>query len=414
MQSATATSRLVHGRRLVRERATWRLPPRVDAALAGVVAAVQLAATLAVVSYHDPARSLRVVDVVLVLAGPVALLARRRYPVLVMWIAFLASLGPRIDGFAYLSLIVAFFSAFLLGHRRAGWLMLLGGYVGSLWVAPLVLGAPTTPLSGALELGGWLAVLGVAAEAVRIRRERTAAATAARSAEARLRAGAQRLEVARELHDVVGHNISLINLQAGIGLDLFETQPEHAREALSAIREVSGEALDELRAMLASLRDGDGAGNGNGNGNGNGERRAPRVPTPTLDQLPELLEPARRAGLSVTVQRTGSPRALGGAVELAAYRIIQESLTNVARHATDATVTIELHYESDTLELHVRDDGSPWQRASSDSGRPLGGPGSGIAGMRERAEAVGGSLEVTRRVGGGFEISARLPAGSGR
>ena len=226
-------------------------------------------------------------------------------------------------------------------------------------------------------------------------------AAAARSAEARLRAGAQRLEVARELHDVVGHNISLINLQAGIGLDLFETQPEQARDALSAIRQVSGEALDELRVMLASLRDGE------------GERQAPRAPTPSLDQLPELLEPARRAGLSVTVQRTGSPRALGGAVELAAYRIIQESLTNVARHASDATVTIDMRYDSDGLELHVRDDGSPWQRPSCDPG-PLGRPGSGVAGMRERAEAVGGSLDVTRRLSGGFEVRARLPAGSGR
>jgi signal transduction histidine kinase len=401
MQSATATSRLVPVRRLLRERAAWGWPRRVDVALAGLLAALQLGATFAVTSDHHPARSLRVVDVVLVLAGPVALLARRRYPVIVMWIAFLASLGPRTDGFAYLSLIVAFFSTILLGHRRAGWLMLLGGYVGSLWVAPLVLEQPTTSVSGALELGGWLAVLGVAAEAVRIRRERMAEAAAARSAEARLRAGAQRLEVARELHDVVGHNISLINLQAGIGLDLFETQPEQARDALSAIRQVSGEALDELRVMLASLRDGE------------GERQAPRAPTPSLDQLPELLEPARRAGLSVTVQRTGSPRALGGAVELAAYRIIQESLTNVARHASDATVTIDMRYDSDGLELHVRDDGSPWQRPSCDPS-PLGGPGSGVAGMQERAEAVGGSLDVNRRLSGGFEVTARLPAGSGR
>ena len=106
MQSATAMSRLVPSRRLLRERAAWAWPRRVDAGLAGLVAALQLGATFAVTSYHDPARSLRAVDVVLVLAGPVALLARRRYPAIVMWIAFLASLGPRTDGFAYLSLIV--------------------------------------------------------------------------------------------------------------------------------------------------------------------------------------------------------------------------------------------------------------------------------------------------------------------
>ena len=190
----------------------------------------------------------------LLLAGPVALLGRRHHPVAVMWIAFIATLGPRTDGFAYISLILSFFLATIGGHRRAGWVLLVAGYVGSLWLAPLVLGQATGSLGAALTLGGWLAVLAVAAEAVRIRRERMAAAAAARAAEERARTGAQRLGIARELHDVVGHNIALINLQAGVGLDLFETQPDQARETLAAIRQVSAEALDELRVMLASLR----------------------------------------------------------------------------------------------------------------------------------------------------------------
>jgi signal transduction histidine kinase len=193
-----------------------------------------------------------------------------------------------------------------------------------------------------------------------------------------------------------------VNLQAGVGLDLFETEPDQAREAMRAIRQVSGEALEELRAMLASLRD------------DRAEQRAPRAPTPGLDQLSELVEPARGAGLSVTVRSAGSARPLGGAVELAAYRIIQESLTNVARHAPAANVTVELAYDSDGLELQVRDDGPSGRRPPGGPERPLGHPGSGIAGMRERAEALGGWLEAHRRVGGGFEVIARLPAGAGR
>jgi signal transduction histidine kinase len=126
-------------------------------------------------------------------------------------------------------------------------------------------------------------------------------------------------------------------------------------------------------------------------------------------QLPELVEPARNAGLSVTVQRTGAARPLGAAVELAAYRIVQESLTNVARHAPGATVIIDLAYGSDGLKVTVCDNGQH-HRPPAEPGCPLGHPGSGIAGMRERAEALGGTLDARRRAGGGFEVTAQLPA----
>ena len=398
MELATAASRWIPPRRLLRDRASWEWPRARDAALSGFVAAVQLGAAYAATRHHDPAQSLGIGDVLLLLAGPVALLARRRHPVAVMCITFLAALGPGIGQFAYISLILAIFLAIISGHRRAGWVMLVGGYVASQSILPVILGEATPSLGGDLSLGGWLAVLAVAAEAVRIRRERMAAAAAAGAAEERMRVGAQRLGIARELHDVVGHNISLINLQAGVGLDLFETQPDQAREALAAIRQVSAEALDELRAMLASLRDGD------------GEPSAPRAPTPGLAQLPELVEPARSAGLSVNVQGTGAVRPLSGAVELGAYRIIQESLTNVARHAPGSTVIIDLTYSGDGLELRVSDNGRPDHQPPVDPGHPLGQPGSGIAGMSERAAALGGWLDTRRRATGGFEVTAHLPA----
>lgn len=380
---------------------------RADLILPCVVAVVQVAAGYAASGHSDPARGLAAADLVLLLAGPVALIARRRYPVAVMWITFLAALGLEAEGFAYISpyisLIVSFFLAATGGYRRAAWVMLVAAYVCSLWLAPLARGDRTASLGDALLLGGWLAVLAIAAETVRILRERAVAARAVRAATDRERVSAQRLLIARELHDVVGHNISLINLQAGVGLDLIDAQPEQAREALAAIRAVSKEALEELCAMLASLRD------------ANFDEAPPRSPSPDLEQLPELVELARAAGLSVTAETTGSPRRLGAAVELAAYRIVQESLTNIARHAPGGRASILLSYRRDSLDLRVRDSGPAAGLAPTTPApgrdQPLDRPGSGIAGMRERAVAFGGHLDAYHRVAGGFEVSAHLPIG---
>jgi signal transduction histidine kinase len=244
-----------------------------------------------------------------------------------------------------------------------------------------------------LALGGWLAVLVITAEVVRLRRERAADARSARAVDARRRASEERLQMARDLHDVIGHNISLINVQAGVGLDLMDTQPEAARAALGAIKTVSKEALGELRAMLAALR--------------NAEEDAPRAPTPGLDRLDELVELTRAAGISVVLHTIGEPRALPAAVDLAAYRIVQESLTNVARHACSATATVRLAYGVDGLDVEVSDDG----QAAMGNGSGLPGTGSGIAGMRERALALGGQFSAGPCARGGFTVSAHLPLG---
>ncbi|MFZ0041485.1 MAG: histidine kinase [Solirubrobacteraceae bacterium] len=384
-------------------RARWPSVRHADLILPCVVAVVQVAAGYADSRHNHPAQGLGAADLALLLAGPVALLGRRRHPVAVMWITFLATLGPEADRVAYISVIVSFFVAATGGHRRAAWTMLAAAYVGSLWLAPLARGDRTASLADALLLGGWLAVQAIAAETVRIRRERGVAANAARAATDRERVSAQRLVVARDLHDVVGHNISLINLQAGVGLDLIDAQPEQAREALATIRAVSREALDELRAMLAALRDAD------------LDEAPPRSPSPDLEQLPELVEFARAAGLSVTAETTGSPRRPGAAVELAAYRIVQESLTNIARHAPGARASIVLSYRRDGLDLRIRDSGPAAGLAPISPApgleQPLDRPGSGIAGMRERAVALGGCLDAHHRVAGGFEVSAHLPIG---
>jgi signal transduction histidine kinase len=173
-------------------------------------------------------------------------------------------------------------------------------------------------------------------------------------------------------------------------LDLMDSQPEQARAALSAIKSASKEALEELRTMLTTLRHDDDA--------------APRSPAPGLDRLPELIELTRAAGLSVKVEVAGTAPPLPAAVHLAAYRIIQESLTNVARHAGQARVTVRVTYDAADVHVEIDDDGM----APSDGASAIG-TGSGITGMRERAAALGGGLSAGFRHGGGFRVSARLP-----
>ena len=368
-----------------------RLAGRRDLGLPAVLLVVQLAGAAATVAgHHSPARHLGPADWVLLAAGPLALVFRRRWPVAVLWVAFVATLTPSGAWPANLSLIVAFFLAATSGHRRAAWAVIAVGYLCSVWLAPLAYGNPTGSLAFALALAGWLAVLVIAAEVVRLRRERTVETRATRALDARRRASEERLQMARDLHDVIGHNISLINVQAAVGLDLLDTDPEQARAALAAIKAVSKDALDELRTMLAGLRQ--------------DNEEAPRAPAPGLGRLGELVEVTRAAGIPVTLQTVGEARSLPAAVDLAAYRIVQESLTNVARHAGQATATVRLVHGRDGLDIEVCDVGG----VPATSGSFLG-TGSGIAGMRERADALGGRLEAGPRPGGGFAVTAHLP-----
>ena len=293
-------------------------------------------------SLHQPGH-LTGLDWALVAIGPVALLVRRRHPVAVVWLAFLAALAPSALWFGYLSLVVAFFGAAASGHRRAAWAAIAAGYVTSLWLAPLAWGRPAAPGATALFVAAWLAVVLIGAEAVRMRQERRAAAAAAAELDARNRASEERLRMARELHDLIGHTISLINIQAGVGLDLMSTQPEQARAALAAVKTVSGQALGELRALLSALREA-------------GED-APRDPAPGLRRLPELISRTSAAGLTVSTDIAGHPRPLPAAVDIAAYRIVQESLTNVVRHAGPTAVTVRVAYGEHYLCIDVADDG---------------------------------------------------------
>jgi signal transduction histidine kinase len=385
-RDASLTGRLREARR-----DAWNSDLRLPASLL----IVQVAGAIATSAHqHGHQAHLGIVDWLLIVLGPTALIFRRHHPVVVLWVAFTATLTPSGSWVANLSLIVAFLIVATSGHRRAAWTVIVVGYVSSVWLAPLIYGNPMASAQFALLLFAWLVVLVISAEAVRMRREGAAQAQAARRLDVRQKASAERLRMARDLHDVIGHTISLINVQAGVGLDLIDTQPDQARAALSAIKNVSKDALAELRTMLDALRETD--------------EDAPRTPTPGLDRLPELIELTTAAGLKVTTETTGETRPLPAAVDLAAYRIIQESLTNVARHSGADTAAVRLDYEPNNVRIEVRDHGRPDPRQT----QPAPGSGNGILGMHERATALGGSLQAGPRATGGFTVTATLPTGA--
>jgi signal transduction histidine kinase len=244
-----------------------------------------------------------------------------------------------------------------------------------------------------VALAAWLLVLLVVCEPVRGRRERMVEIRRQREQQARRRADEERLRIARELHDVLAHSISLINVQSGVALHLLDEHPEQARTALSAINEASSEALREVRSVLGVLR-------------GDGEH-PPRGPTAGLASLDELVSRTRTAGVAVSLEVEGERRPLPTSVDLAAFRIVQESLTNVVRHSRAETVTVHLGYEPTALTVQIDDDGNgPGTHADGDGG-------SGIPGMRERATAIGGDLHAGVGPAGGFRVRATLPIGDG-
>ena len=366
-----------------------------DLALPLVLLAVQLTGAVVAgrtVHLFSPPRSLETVDWVLLVAGPVALVARRRHPVPVLWVTF-AVMMLSTSGLAHFSFIIAFFVAATAGKRYWAWLALVLAFVWDIWLAPPAYQYPIPSLNDILLFAGWLLALVIAAEATRFRAERAAATRVSRQIDQRRHQSEERLRIARDLHDVIGHDISLINVQASMGLDLIDSQPEQARAALSAIKSASKDALEELRTMLTTLRGDDDV--------------APRSPAPGLDRLPDLIELTRAAGLCVEVEVAGQAPALPTPVQLAAYRIIQESLTNVARHAGRARVTVRVTYDHADMHVEIDDDGP-----TPSPGASAIGTGSGITGMRERATALGGDLSAGFRHGGGFRVSARLPVRS--
>ena len=369
----------------------WRAG-RVDVAIALGVCAVQVLFTHLAAQNQPERIPLDALAYGLLAMGPLALIARRKYPVAVLAFVFCSTLTYWVIGYprgpVFFALIVALFTVVISGHRLAAIVDLSLGYIGFLWL-PYLLGRDEAPsLAASLGLAAWLLVLLSAAEFVRGRRERALEAAQIREVETRRRASEERLQIARELHDALGHHISLINVQAGVALHINEELPEQARTAFDAIRQASKDALAELRSVLVILRQ--------------DEERAPRSPTSTLARLDDLVSRATEAGLRVRTETVGEVRPLPFGVDVAAFRIVQEALTNVARHAAQAAATVRLAYGERHLTVQVDDDGRGSSALGTESGK-------GILGMRERVAALGGELEVGPGPGTGFRVRARFP-----
>ncbi|MEU6403403.1 sensor histidine kinase [Streptomyces sp. NPDC046985] len=329
--------------------------------------------------------------------GP--LLWRRRRPVPVVYGTAAVTLAYLAAGYPYgpvvLAVAVACFAAVVSGRRRAAWTA-----VGLLWAGHTLIalwlyrwlpppGGAAAPWSQQLVVATWVVAVLAVCEVARVRREQWARDRAERAQAARRRADEERLRIARELHDVLAHSISVINVQAGVGLALLDSDPEQARTALTAVKAASKEALDEVRQVLGALRaPGD----------------APRAPAPGLDRLPELVEQAASAGLTVEIE--GTAPGLPPGADLAAFRVVQEALTNVVRHSGSRRARVRLDLTGGTLRLRIDDDGPA-------TGTDAGGSGHGLAGMRERAAALGGAIEAGPRPDGGWRVSAALPLTTG-
>ncbi len=371
------------------ERDSWRHGVRADVLLAAGTGLFVVLTT--VIGAGDPValRSVPVAGWLLMLVASGALVVRRRYPVMVAVVTLVASMVyyPAInpDGALLVTLIIALYTLAASGRTVAA------GVIGGLAIVGSAFGEYGTDASplgdaGMFLLVSWLvAAVAIGAFMHSTRREREEAL--------RRRATEERLRIARELHDVLGHNISLINVQAGAALHALSRDGgiSPAAAALAAIKETSREALRELRGTLGVLRQVD--------------EEAPTAPAPGLRRLPELAERSRAAGLAVDVSTDGDAPGLTSAVDLAAYRIVQEALTNVARHAGAGRVDVRIGYGRDDVTVDVCDDGRG-------AGAQVDG-GSGIAGLRSRAEALGGTLEAADRPEGGFRVTARLPYGAG-
>jgi signal transduction histidine kinase len=362
------------------------------AALAIAVGVVQLSAALMASHNQEGRESLDALAIALVLAGPAALVALRRAPVAVLALTTATALTywaldyPRT--LVMLAPTVAYVGAVLAGHRAVAWSSLAIAWGGFAWLPSLVGSADPPPLGKALGLAVWLFLLAAGAELLRAKIERHEERECARRQQEEARAGEERLRIARELHDVLAHNVSLINVQAGVALHLLDGQPERARPALEAIKEASSETLSEMRSVLSIMR--------------RPGEEPPRSPTAGIGGLGELVARTTAAGIPVETTVSGDPRAVPASVDLAVYRIVQEALTNVARHARPPGAVVRLAYGDEDVTVEVDDAGMHHSEGN-------GAAGNGIAGMRERVAALGGEFSAGPRPDAGFRVKARLP-----
>lgn len=361
-----------------------------DGVLALLVAAAVLAGSVPAGADQPLARPVDTLGYGLGLLAAAMLALRRVWPLTTLAIVVVAmavhlGLGYPFGPIVFPVLIATYTVATRYSVRRSGAatavaaVLLVGPVLGDAWWDD---GFVTLArIAGSLTLFG-LAPWAVGT-VVRLLRE---SVQATRAEQLRRRTDQERLRTAQDVHDIVGHGLAAISMQAGVALHVLERSPAQAREVLAAIKASSEDALDELRVTLAVFRA------------SVGEDRAP---APGLDRLPVLVDRTTEAGVPVELVHAGERTRLPASVEATAYRIVQESLTNVLRHAGPSSATVRIEYASDELTLDITDTGHG----------PVGsdGAGQGVTGMRARAAAVGGTLEAGPGPDGGFAVRARLP-----
>jgi signal transduction histidine kinase len=348
-----------------------------------------------------PPRGMLALGYALVLLHTLPLAARRRFPGTVLGTSVASGLAvlalgmfPEVLGPA---ILVAVYSVAAYGDR---WVSLAGLAAAELGAAaaplpqPVRQEVPTVVGNGLIIGAAWLLghFVGVR-RAYTARLEQTAELERARAEQARRAVAEERLRLARELHDVVAHSISVIAVQSGVGAHVAKTQPEEAAKALAAIEATSRAALTELRRLLGVLRQ-------------EGEPQGSLAPVPGLADLDGLLAEVAKAGLGVRLRVEGTPSPLPAGVDLSAYRIVQEALTNVVKHAGPARAQVVVGYGDRDVTVEVTDDG---RGVAAPTGDGQARVGHGLIGMRERVAVFGGDLEAGPRPGGGFRVAARLP-----
>ncbi|GLF94102.1 sensor histidine kinase [Streptomyces yaizuensis] len=383
-------------------------PLALDGAIAALSLAAMVVGSFAVNGVHGPefgARTPAARSVILMVLVAAALLYRRRNPMGVLALTSVLAVVELSYGDpsapVAMSAVIALYTVASRTDRPTTWrtgLLTMAGLTGT----AMFFGSTPWYTQENIGIFAWTGMAAAAGDAVRSRRafvdairERAERAERTREEEARRRVAEERLRIARDLHDVVAHHIALVNVQAGVAAHVMDKRPDQAKEALAHVREASRSALNELRATVGLLRQ-------------SGDPRAPTEPAPGLGVLDELVTTFRKAGLPVEVARADDGVKPPAAVDLAAYRIIQEALTNVRKHAGDqARAEVSVVRVGLTLEVTVLDNGIPAQGAAARTPAPDGGHG--LVGMRERVSALGGRLSAGPRYGGGFRVQAILP-----
>ncbi len=378
-----------------------RHPRLVDAALAFVLGLAGLGSLAAVATEGHATAVARLAP--FVVAMFVAVVFRRKSPVITFAVGALGAAGQVLfgpgDPGSSLPVLVLLYTLAAYEPRRVsvpGLVICVVGAAATFFVSIHGIGAADRFLLATVFSSGTALVAWVIGDSMRYRRaylrsleDRAARLERERDAQAQIAAAAERARIARELHDVIAHNVSVMVVQADGASYALRTEPERAGQALAAISQTGRLALAEMRRLLGVLRSGD--------------EQADLAPVPGLDQLRELVDQARTAGMSVSLTLDGPPRPLSEGAELAAYRVVQESLTNTRKHGgLAATARVALRYEPDGLMLQVTDDGLG-------AAAPSDGPGHGLTGMRERIEMYGGTVQAGPRPGGGYQVTARLP-----